>query len=408
MAIARLIGQAYSASAVPSSLRWFYASVVLRRAADALLLVIAPVFFYQLGPRLAPFSALFPTPFEAGIAAILTILLLGRVAHLILAQPLAHLLQRQGLRQSIILGQLARFLMLVLYSFSTQWPELVWPATLLWALVLGWYFPAYHLYLAEKLEVGKIGRELSTLEILIKLALVTIPLLGVFLYAVFGAQNSFLLASALMLLSTLFLVYLPDVKFRTQWHWTDLWESWNIPARRRQLLGLAGKTWEEHGLATFFPLFLFLTYQDIVQPGYILTSASLFSLIVVYLAGWSFDRSKSIKPVLLSGTGSSLFWIARFFLVPFPVLFVVGEALERLSSNFFSLSFFAHLIQRIRQGNPVLYVHNREVVLDMSLVIGSLALFLLLLLGWNWLLVFLSFAGAGLLSLTFVKRSKKR
>lgn len=404
MAIARIIGQAFSPVAVPSELRWFYTSVIVRRAADALLLVILPVFLYQLGPQVPGIGTLFPGEFEAGMATVLAVVLLGRSAHVLFAVPLAAALQKLGLRKGIILGQLARFLMLALYSFASIWPILIIPATALWALVLSWYFPAYHLYLAEKLEVGKIGRELGTLEILIKLALVITPLVGVFFYSIFGSQDSFLLAAALTLFSTLCLGNIPEMHFRTTWNWSDFIATWRDRSLRQQWIGLAGKTWEEHGLASFLPLFLFLSYQDVVQPGYIFTSASLFSLIVVYLAGWSFDTTKSDRPAMLTGASSGFFWIARFFLAPFPVMFVLAETLERFSSSFFSLSFFARLIQRIRQGNPILYVHNREALLSLTLVLGTALSFVLLLLGWSWLLVFISCAGAALLSLVFVKK----
>jgi MFS family permease len=404
MAIARIVGQAFSPVAVPNGLRWFYTSVILRRAADALLLVIFPVFLYELGPQVPAIQTIFPGDFESGMATILAVLLLSRISHLAFAVPLSTALQKLGLRKGIIIGQIARFLMLILYSFSGTWPALLIPATALWALVLSWYFPAYHLYLAEKLEVGKIGRELGTLEILIKLALVVTPLIGVLFYTLFGSQDSFLLAATLTLLSTVCLGNIPEIRFRTKWRWSDFWESWKDRSLRQQWIGLAGKTWEEHGLASFLPLFLFLSYQDIVQPGYIFTSASLFSLIVVYLAGWSFDTNKSNRPTLLTGASSGFFWIARFFLAPFPLMFVFAETLERFSSNFFSLSFFARLIQRIRQGNPVLYVHNREALLSLTLVAGALFSFLLLVIGWSWLVLFVSCALAALTSLVFVKK----
>lgn len=406
MSIARLVGQYASHAAVPQPLRWFYASVILRRASDALLLIIGPLFVYQLGPRLFPVSHFFPTvldEFTAGIAALTLVLIVGRVSHLLIAQPLAVGMRRLGLKPAILFGQLARILMLVLYSFAGFSPNLIWPATLLWGIVLGWYFPAYHLYLAEKLEVGRVGRELGTLEILIKLALVVTPLIGTFFYTIFGFQDSYLLSVVLILASTLCLWNMPNIRFRTTWQWSDFRDSWKEATLRRQWIGLGAKAWEENGLGTFLPIFLFLLYQNVIEPGYIFTSASLFSLIVVYLAGLKFDTSRNKNWILFSGAGSAIFWIGRFFLAPFPILLVLGETLERFSSSFFSLSFFAELIQRIRQKNPIIYVHNREVLLDLAHIIGGILLLALLLIHWSWLVLFLSFAATGVVSLVFVK-----
>lgn len=408
MPVARLLGQFFSPAAVPQPLRWFYASIILRRAADALLLVISPVFLYQLGPKLSFISDIFPDAFRQGVLTIILVSLFGRALHLLLAQPLTRLHQKFGLRTSILLGQLIYFSIYIVYSFASATPDLIWIVPLLWPLVLTLYFNSYHLYLADNMETGKLGQELGTLEVLIKIALVISPLLGVLFSSVFGFQDTYLLAAALLLLSTVFLLTLPQLRFRTQWTWLDFWDSLKKRSYRLQWIGLIGKTWEEGGMNTFLPLFLFLSFSSIVEPGYILTSASFFSLIVVYLAGWSFDHSRNTKPVLLSGASTAVFWITRFFLIPFPIAFVVAETLERFSSSFFSLSFFAELVKRIRQNNPLIYVQNREIILDATVSFGSALLLPMLWLGWNWLLLFATFAIGSLLSLAFVKRHRKR
>jgi len=408
MPVARLLGQFFSPAAVPKSLRWFYASIMLRRAADALLLVISPVFLFQLGPRLSFVSTVFPDTFRQGLLTVILLAIAGRALHLLFAEPLTRLHQKLGLRTAIVLGQLSSFLIYIVYSFATLIPDLIWLVPLLWPLVLTLYFNSYHLYLAENMETGKVGQELGTLEVLIKISLVISPLLGVFFSSVFGFQDTFLLAAALLFLSSVLLLSLPQLHFRTKWRWSDFWKSSRNASFRQQWLGLVGKTWEEGGMNTYLPLFLFLSFSSLIEPGYILTSASFFSLIVVYLAGWSFDHSKNTKPALLSGASTSVFWITRFFLIPFPVAFVVAEALERFGSSFFSLSFFAELVRRIRQNNPLIYVQNREIVLDATLSLGSALLLPMLWLGWNWLFLFATFAAGSLLSLAFVKRHQKR
>src|SRR5690606_28966807 len=92
-------------------------------------------------------------------------------------------------------------------------------------------------------------------------------------------------------------------------------------------LAMGAFQWERFGASILWPVFLFITFQREEAVGYVLSAATLLSLMLVYTSGWVFDRYPQNQWWRLSTGGmTGLLWIPRLFLLRSPLVLVMNDA----------------------------------------------------------------------------------
>lgn len=396
-------------SLIPRQLRWFFLSITLQRFADALLLVVSPVFLFELAPQLPWINQLFHSPLKMGLFFLVVFYFWERLLVIVLAPFIARLSVTRNLRLALILGRGSAFLGVILYTFITQHWWLIPLIPVCNALALLWYWNSYYALLASEMDVKQVGQEMGTLEVLSKIATVLGPLVGVLVVGELRFNGVFWLAASFHFLAILALMQLPTLRIRTIWRWSDFRAALRNQVARSQLLGLAGVYWESIGIEVFWPVLLFIAWGNMASVGYIFTGATLLSLIFIYLAGWVFDQRLSHNRwAMNSGLTVSLLWLGRILAWHIPWLTIATESLDKLAAGVYNTLVGSLLILRLQANNTIIYAYNRQIVFSLAYLVGGGGLLILLGLNLSPMWYMLSFLAGGLLSLLFVKNPRLR
>lgn len=396
-------------SLVPPQLRWLYFSVVMQRISEALLLVISPLFLFQLAPQIPYLNQIFSSDIKTGLFFITIYYMAERLMVILLAPLLARISITKDIRLSMVLGRSAFLLSIIIFTFLEKQIELVLFLPILGALTMMWYWSNYYLLLAAEIDLSKVGKEMGGLEIVSKLSTVIGPLLGVVLALNISFQGAFWLAILFQFLAILGLIKLPSLRVKTVWHWSDFLSAIKLSIARRQLIGMSGEFWERRGLSVYWPIILFIMFGGLMAVGYVFTGATLISLIFIYLSGWIFDKHRRKTSLgVKSGTALALIWLVRAFSWQLPILSVLAEVADRFASGVFQTFYSSLLLLRIRANNSIIYAYNRQIAMALANLVGGTFVLLVLWLdlGLSWIIG--SFFFAGLAALIFVKDRRLR
>jgi len=397
-------------SVIPAQLRWLYIAMLLLRLGDSLLSVVGPVFLFQLAPQIPMVNQIFPDPIRTGFFFVISYLLAERIGVLLLAPLVARLPISKNIRLSLTLGQSVSFLVVISYTFleGNLWLLALLPVLRALNLLLFW--TSYYVLLASELDLEKVGREMGALEVLSKIATLVGPLVGVLLVSFISFKGVFWLGSFFFFLSILSLLFLPTLRIRTTWKWSDFGAAIKTSDGRKQLIGLGGTIWEEIAMVIFWPLFLYIFFQEnMVSAGYLLTGATFVSFVFIYLSGWIFDhRRRKSHWELGSGGIIAFLWLLRGLAFQFPLFTVVTEIIDKMASGVYFTLFTSLVVLRMRANNAIIYAYNRQIAFSIAQIIGSLSLYLVLFLNLHFVWMFVSFFVGGMLGLLFVKNRQLR
>jgi MFS family permease len=385
---------------LPKELRGYFAHIFTQRTADALLLIATPVALFEFGPRLPFVTRFFSGPLEIGLLSVLLFFILERLTLLALARPLTVVFRRLGLSHAMMLGQFFKIAFLAVFPYIRHYPGLFFLAAFLQGISTFLYWTGHFAYFSSTIKPKHTGEEVGALEFLTKLAMVTAPLAAAFLVVNFGYQSVFLTGAGFSAASACLLLLIPNFHTKLKWRWSNFFENIRQKDYRKTALGLSGYAWEEIGLNTLWPVFLFVTFGRITTVSYILSGATLLSLLLVYVSGLVFDEHRSGRVQAAAGFFWGLLWLPRALFFQFPLALVATETLDRILSSVYGTFFSATMFIRSKQTNVFVFYVNREIILSLTLVSGFSLAILLLAVGWNWSLVFLSFLAGALASLS--------
>lgn len=389
---------------LPKELRWFFASGFWLRVADSFLLVVGPIYIFQLADRLPWIAPLGLDPIPAGVVTVILFYGLQRF-WIVLGMPLyAAIIARGGITWSMILGIFLFGVHYALLLFTPDLPHLFWLANMVGGAGIALYWISHNTFFTTEAKMSHAGQEVSALEFLGRLATVIAPLLGALSLANFGFGITTAFGYVLFLLCIAFLLQITNLKSSLRWQWHHFWEWLQDPEQRRRALGLSGFQWENTGHLIYWPLFLYITFGRIEMVGYILSTATLISLLMVYFTGIVVDHRKNTRSIT---TGSGLvlasLWIPRLVFAQSPLILVASDSLDRMVSGVYNTFFTTHLIFWARGRNTLkLYIH-REIAISMAYLLLSILLVLMIMVQWSWYLLFLSFMMGTAMSLFFVR-----
>lgn len=391
-------------SFIPTALRWLYFSSTFESFGSAFLLLVSPVFLYQIGQNLQIWNSIpwLFSDFQKGLLVVLFYYFMICFFYLLLVKPLTILYTKQSLHLWMILGQASYFLSVVLIPLVPNWPLVLLLITFLRALGAQWYWTTYYILLAADIDLDKTGNELASLELLRKLATLLAPLIGALLSITTGFNSAFWVGSLFYFLSMLTLFQLPTLRIRTSWQWRDWFEAWKNNKGRNQIIGIAGHSWEAAGIAIIWPLFLFIFLKNIVEVGYIFTAASLLSMFLIYLSGWVFDHKNRRNWSLESGSVLVFLWIGRAFSLQLPFLAFAIEGVDKVMNSMYQTFFSSMLVLRARANNAVIYATNRKVTQFVANGTGWLILALATIAGLPPAIIMSTFLLGSIASLRFV------
>lgn len=383
----------------PSDLKHFLTGAFFARLGNSLLMIAGPVYLYTIAEHIPALQQLPLGNMERGLLFVVLFLLGERLLNLLLTPFLTQVISRIGLMNSLVLGLFFTIIRFASYSFFVQAPWLILVAIICTALSVVLYWIPYHTFFTTEVKTHAVGHEVGSMEFLMKLAAVIAPLLGALLSARVGFTATVLGGITAYVIASLFYLTLPNWHLKTQWSWTDfrLWVQY--PTTRALPLGLSGFMWHEIGMEMFWPLFLFFTFEHIETVGYIISSATLLSLMFVYLSGLVFDHHKNNRWQTMSGLFVGVLWLVRMGLSHSPLALVFTDALDRLSFSVYGTLFNASMLLHAKGERVYLFYINRNIAITLFLLVACSLCVVLILIGWSWNVLFLTFMAGTLISL---------
>lgn len=416
MPLRSLFHQWHRFSFIPPQLKWLYASSMLLGIANALLFLVGPVFLFQLGSNhiwnqainnWIPFLEL--STRQTGLLTVAIYYVSNRIFHVLFVALTANWLPKISLNVTMILGTAGYFLSAIMLPMLPMHPWLIIVIPLVRSSIFHWYWGPYYILLASEIDIKKAGSEMGGLEIISKIATLLGPLIGAVLSINMGYSGVFWIGAGFYFLAMFSLFNLSNMKIRTIWRWSDWWEAIRSKLGRQQITGMAGFQWESVGAAIIWPIFLYIFLDNLVEVGYIITGATMISMLFVYLTGWIFDHSKNKKRWSVS-TGSILMglWGLRIIAIQVPMLAVAVESLDKIFSGMYRTVFSSLLILRARANNAVVYSINRQVTQSLINIVGWVFFIALVLSSFPDIIIFITFLMAMIASMQYVRDERLR
>lgn len=387
---------------LPPELRWFYASSFWLRVADSFLLVVGPIYIFTLAEHIPALQSLGLDPIPRGVVTVLLFYGLQRF-WIVLGMPLyTRLIARLGLNWNMVLGIAMGGLRYVFLLFVPNYPVLFWIATVVGASSIALYWISHNTYFTTEAQLAHAGQEVGALEFLGRLATVIAPLLGALSMAQFGFGITTGFGYVFFFMSAVFLLHVPNLRSSYRWQWSHFGKWLSDPQQRRRAVGLSGYQWENIGHIIYWPLFLFITFGRIEMVGYVLSTATLISLLLVYFTGLAIDRKQHSRSLATgSGVLLALLWVPRLLFAQSPLALVASDTLDRLVSGVYGTFFTAHILFWARGRKTLELIIHRELVISITSLVLSTLMILLVFVYWNWYILFASFMAGTALSLLF-------
>lgn len=305
--------------------------------------------------------------------------LLHSLTVVLLVLPAAHCVSRWGMRRTAALGTLFLVVTIVLLILGGRRWELLPLAALFGGAAIGFYWLPYHLIFAEDGRQEALGREVSLMTILSRLAQTGGPLLGGLIVTLFSFRTLYLSAVSLLVISFLPLALMKHHPIHRAPSWPDLWSYFQGKVARSWWLPFAASHFEIDILDIAWPLFVFGIFGSYQTVGGVASAALLLSLILLIFSGKLTDRWSKEKLLLGGALLTASLWLFLPFSIAAGSAFVVSLLLKS-GRIFFYVPFDALLYTRVaKEGvrGGLTFLVFRELALH-----GSRVLIFALIIFW--------------------------
>lgn len=344
-------------SLFPKKLRLLFVAHLIRYVADQAISMFIPLFLFTQASELAIFNTSWLrglTELQAGIVLIAVFYFTSHMAELVLLIPLTKLMKRLGLIKSMALGNVLSVCFYLLLFVSQFNPWALVGAAVLDGIITAVYWISYYTEFAVHADMKKMGTEVGGILFLEQLLRASMPMLGGVLIMAFGFGSSYLTAAVLFMIASVFLLFIPEVKFSYEVTFKEFRAWCRKKSFTPTLIGFVGKYVDE---AAFFiwPVFIFLFLGSVQRVGYVYSIVLFISLIVSYFMGWYLGKHKSTKLFMISGVILSGIWILRGFIGQVWHLLIIDTA-DRLALCVYTPIFETYFMRK-SLGKKVFHFH---------------------------------------------------
>lgn len=309
-----------------------------------------------------------------------------------------------GLKKQIYFGLFFLALCLLTLTFSSKWPLLLFLASPLWGLSIGFYWFGRHGLMAKMGRDGAFGKELGMVEVINTMLLLAVPFLGGFLINLSGFKALFLVSLVFVALSVLALK--PLEKTRTH-HDTSLVEIFGLfKTHQRMALAYMGRSAAGTIYGVVIPLYLFLILgKELSLGAFFSLSMIAVALINLMIGRWADLKGKK-ELVVYGSVFQFLVWLGRTLTRGIGVLFVF-DIIDRVTGGMVGIPLgvlsYEKALDGHSTGRAVLF---REIAITMGETFADCLLIVLVLLGRELQFAFLAAALFSLLPLLIIERPK--
>lgn len=365
-----------------SSINAIFANNALRSLAISLFGIFQPIYIFSL---------------TKSIEAVLLYTLVVGLGCLFLAFPAGRLIVRFGFRRNVLLSNFFLSLLLIFLLLSSRSAWFLIPAAIFDIPALLLYRLPLHILIIDDSEKGKLGGEISFLNIISHIFHILPPFVGGIVITLFGFRSLYLLAIVLAILSSIPLFFMPHHRKPKTLEYGRYFKSFSFPKFSFILHGF-----EDFFVGILWPILMFLVLMSYEQVGSLTSLMLFFTTISLVLIGYFLDKGK-VFPLYKAGTllSALLFPLRSVVSTVSGVLFIDSlHSVVRLNQK---LPFDYLTYQSATKGFEYEYIVFREVLLCLGRVLALVASYFVFKMGLSWFVIFLLPAFANLLIRFFAK-----
>ena len=255
---------------------WKFAIYVMHLAngiAGSLVGIFIPIYFLTLGYSLSQVFIFF---------------IVNNFAILLFSLTASRFAKQFGLVKTLLLRLIFLFLNLfLLYNLKTL-PNSFYLISVLSAAEIAFYWFTVHVVFAKSSEIESIGEHVGKLAVIPKMASLVSPLLGAGITALFGFRALFLFAGGAFLVSVVPFLLIEKIPLEVKLNFhgvVDYIKRYKKYFVAEFLMSIPG---EIEGFV--LPIFLFLTFRDVLSVGFLATCLALGGVVFTLLVGKYSDR----------------------------------------------------------------------------------------------------------------------
>ncbi|MEI7498538.1 MAG: MFS transporter [Candidatus Falkowbacteria bacterium] len=264
--------------------------------AGSLIGIFIPIYFLSLGYSVAQIFIFF-------IINNLLILLFFFVA--------GWVAQRFGLLQTLVMRLIFLLINLVLLYYLKNQPSFFYFISALSAIELALYWFPLHVVFAKSSELDTMGKHVGSLFALPSLVGLFIPLIGAGITAWLGFSALFLFAGIIYLISIIPVIFMAKIPIVVNINFDRILTYLRNYKKYFVAEFFQGISSEVEGY--ILPIFLFLTFNDILTIGFIGTFLSLGSAIFTLFIGKLSDKIDRKQMLRAGALAMILIWVGRYF-----------------------------------------------------------------------------------------------
>lgn len=376
----------------------FYSHSIVRLFATSLFQIFSGIYIYQTLIGLG-------IDFQKSIATVALIFGLSFLIQSFAIAPSLWLIDKKGLKFTVITGSIFQILMFLFLAFAKYDPIFFLLSAICDGLQLALYWTAFHLYFAQLTDDGNQGKEMSFNASLAGIVTIGGPALGGLIISYFGFGPLFILITILMVAAVLPLRHLPKQRDRVL---VDIMEIVKAISPKKELLSMvsyAGVGVGQITTSVFWPIFILPIVIGLSGVGFVGSIIGLFGSISALTVGFLVDRFGSRKILNFVSPLDSIFGLLRMFVFNIPQVFGISAVASALTeSQFLSVDSLAYL--RGRHSNIVAIMVQREVGLAVGRFVFLLLMGVLFWFGLPLVMVFVVTALVVLASRLYPDRIK--
>lgn len=214
-----------------------------------------------------------------------------------------------GMKKTLVLGIITTIVFyMALHAFTSGFNFML--IGIIDGFALGFYFAAYNMLLTRAMKRGKEGRGASKQQIAGILAGICGPTIGAVLVHDVSYQGLFLVVTGLLVIAPIPLFFSKDIKAKKQS--LELAKLLSTkPNRVNRITFVQGMLFAS---TTFWPVYLYLHYPNIVALGLLATVTSALTIMMTFIVGSSVDRKQRLA-YRLGGLLYAPTWIGRLIFI---------------------------------------------------------------------------------------------
>lgn len=370
--------------------------VILRKFAATSVGLFVPIYVYMIG------FENFGESMIGGIRMLVMFLVVARLSVICTSLFVEHIIDRIGFRWTFLISSVFLFLKYVLLTYAERSLYLLWIAAIVSGIVTTTYWISRHALFGEDQDETHIGTSLGFIIVLARLAAIIGPVVGGLVAFYFGFSRLFALGVLLAVLSAVPYFFMHHHRRHHPDGISGLLDKIRDRKNFPLMIAWFGGSWDDELAINFKSLYIFLVVGSIGHLGIIWSLVAVVSMIVAYISGRMFDKSRNKKGVFLKGAGlAAIFWPIIALARDFWSVFVLNSA-QAIVGSFYTIPFMSQTYRFSFRRDTVAFFAFREIVCSVGTMVFLVMVYLLTF-SWSWgLLFFLGSIGI-LISMRLVK-----